>query len=103
MRRIDVAAGRSPADLVIKNGKILDVFNGAIMAGDIAIVDGYIAGIGEYSGKNIIDAKEQYITPAFIDAHVHIESSMVTPYEFAKVLLLHGDHPTAKPENTTRG
>jgi adenine deaminase len=90
LRRIDVAAGRIPADLVIKNGQILDVFNGEVTSGDIAIVDGYIAGIGEYSGETIIDANGQYITPAFIDGHVHIESSMVIPFEFAKVLLLHG-------------
>lgn len=90
VRRINVAAGKSPADLVIKNGKILDVFNGEFMVGDIAIADGYIAGIGEYTGKMIIDARGQFITPAFIDSHVHIESSMITPYEFAQVLLLHG-------------
>ena len=89
-RRISVASGREPADTVIKNGKIVDVFNGEIMEGDIAIVDGYFAGIGEYSGKNIIDAKGCYISPAFIDGHVHIESSTVTAREFAKVLLLHG-------------
>jgi adenine deaminase len=90
IRRIDVAAGRSPADLVIKNGQILDVFNGEIMVGDIAIVDGYIAGIGEYTGEKMIDATDFFITPAFIEGHVHIESSMVIPNEFAKVLLLHG-------------
>lgn len=90
VKRIETAAGRAPADLVIKNGKIIDVFNGEIMDGDIAIVDGYIVGIGEYTGKTVIDAKGQFISPAFIDGHVHIESSMVTPYEFAKVLLLHG-------------
>jgi adenine deaminase len=90
LRRIDVAAGRSPADLVIKNGQILDVFNGEIIDGDIAIVDGYIAGIGTYTGETIIDAKGCFITPAFIEGHVHIESSMVIPCEFAKVLLLHG-------------
>jgi adenine deaminase len=90
IRRIEVAAGRSPADLVIKNGKILDVFNGEIISGDIAIADGYIAGIGEYIGETMIDANGCVITPAFIDGHVHIESSMVIPNEFAKVLLLHG-------------
>ena len=89
-RRISVASGKEPADTVIKNGKIVDVFNGEIMEGDIAIVDGYFAGIGEYSGKNIIDANGCYISPAFIDGHVHIESSTVTAREFAKVLLLHG-------------
>jgi adenine deaminase len=90
IRRIDVAAGRSPADLVIKNGQILDVFNGEIISGDIAIADGYIVGIGEYIGETMIDAKGCFIAPAFIDGHVHIESSMVLPNEFAKVLLLHG-------------
>ncbi|MEH7304804.1 adenine deaminase [Neobacillus drentensis] len=89
-RRISVASKREPADTVIKNGKIIDVFSGEIVEGDIAIVDGYIAGIGEYEGKKTIDAKGQYISPAFIDGHVHIESSMVTPKEFARVLLPHG-------------
>ena len=91
-RRIAVAAGKEPADLVIKNGKIIDVFNGEIFEGDVAIADGYIAGIGgtSYSGRKTIDAKGRYISPAFIDGHVHIESSMVTPPEFAKVLLQHG-------------
>ncbi|SIB75821.1 Adenine deaminase [Mycobacteroides abscessus subsp. abscessus] len=56
VRRIAVAAGREPADLVIKNGKIIDVFNGEILYGDIAIADGYIAGIGEYEGHKIADA-----------------------------------------------
>src|SRR3954471_9900998 len=89
-RRIAVAAGREPADLVIKNGKIIDVFNAEIIEGDVAIADGYFAGIGEFEGKKVIDAKGCYISPSFIDGHVHIESSMVTPNEFAKVLLLHG-------------
>ena len=90
VRRIEVAAGRQMADTVIKNGKIVDVFNGEIIDGDIAIVDGYIAGIGSYSGKTIVNAKGSYIAPSFIDGHVHIESSMLTPKEFAKVLLMHG-------------
>ncbi|MEH7095407.1 adenine deaminase [Neobacillus vireti] len=89
-RRISVASGNELADTVIKNGKLIDVFNGEIIEADIAIVDGYFAGIGEYSGKNIIDASGSYVSPAFIDGHVHIESSTVTAGEFAKVLLLHG-------------
>lgn len=91
-RRIAVATGRETADLVIKNGKIIDVFNAEIIEGDVAIADGYIAGIGgtSYSGRKTIDAKGRYVSPAFIDGHVHIESSMVTPQEFAKVLLHHG-------------
>src|SRR6478609_341512 len=89
-KRISVASKRELADTVIKNGKIIDVFNGEIIEGDIAIVDGYFAGIGEYEGIRVIDANGRYISPAFIDGHVHIESSMVTPSEFAKVLLPHG-------------
>jgi adenine deaminase len=89
-RRVAVAAGREKADTVIRNGKIIDVFNGEIMTGDIAIVDGYIAGVGSFEAHQIIDAQGSYITPGLIDGHVHVESSMVTPQEFAKVLLTHG-------------
>ncbi|MDR7073982.1 adenine deaminase [Fictibacillus barbaricus] len=89
-RRIDVSSKRIPADLVIKNGQIVDVYNLEITHGDIAIVDGYFAGIGEFEGHQIIDANGRYVCPAFIDGHVHIESSMVTPAEFCKVLLSHG-------------
>lgn len=89
-RRIDVSTKRVSADIVIKNGKIIDVFNLEIISGDVAIVDGFFAGIGEYEGLETIDAAGRYICPAFIDGHVHIESSMVTPAEFSKVLLAHG-------------
>ncbi|MFJ5758723.1 adenine deaminase [Neobacillus sp. NPDC093182] len=89
-RRISVASGKEPADTVVKNGRIIDVFNGEIIEGDIAIVDGYFAGVGQYDGKNIVDAEGRYVLPAFIDGHVHIESSLVSPSEFAKVLLPHG-------------
>ncbi|WP_147534829.1 adenine deaminase [Bacillus marasmi] len=89
-KRINVAAKRVEADLVIKNGYVVDVFNQEILQADVAIVNGCIVGIGQYEGKTVIDAKNQYICPAFIDGHVHIESSMVTPSEFAKVVLPHG-------------
>jgi adenine deaminase len=89
-RRISVASGKEPADTVVKNGRIIDVFNGEIIEGDVAIVDGYFAGIGEYEGNQVVDANGRYVVPAFIDGHVHIESSLVTPSEFAKVLLPHG-------------
>ncbi len=89
-KRIAVASGRELADTVIKNGKIIEVFNGEIIEGDLAIVDGVFVGIGEYDGKNVIDACGRYVSPTFIDGHVHIESSMLTPLEFAKVLLSHG-------------
>lgn len=89
-RRIDVAAKRTPADLVIKNGMIINVFTREILTNDIAIVDGYIAGIGEFDGIETIDATGKYIVPGFIDGHVHIESAMVTPAEFSNVVLPHG-------------
>ncbi|SHF92492.1 adenine deaminase [Ornithinibacillus halophilus] len=89
-KRIAVAAKKEPADTVVVNGKIIDVFNQEIIEADLAIVDGVIAGIGKYNGHNVIDAKGKYISPGFIDGHVHIESAMVTPAEFAKVVLPHG-------------
>ncbi|BAU28490.1 adenine deaminase [Aneurinibacillus soli] len=89
-KRILVAGKVIPADMVVKQGKILNVFTGEFMEGDIAIVDGIIAGIGSYEGDEIIDAQGKIIVPGFIDAHVHIESAMLTPQEFAKVVLQHG-------------
>ena len=88
---IDVAAGRIPADKVIKNSKIIDVYNCRIIEGkDIAITDGVIAGIGEYEGKEIVDAKGAYASPGFIDGHIHIESSYVTPEEMGRLVTPHG-------------
>lgn len=89
-KRIRVSAKKELADLVITNAKIVNVFTGEIMTGDVAIADDTIAGIGSYKGKSIVDAKGKYLIPGFIDGHVHIESSMLTPQEFAKILLLHG-------------
>ncbi|SDZ25233.1 adenine deaminase [Evansella caseinilytica] len=90
-RNIFAAGKKEPADLIIKNARIVDVFNLEIIDGDIAVVDGVIVGIGEYKdAREVIDANHRYITPSFIDGHVHIESSMVTPKEFAKVVLPHG-------------
>ena len=80
---IDVAAGRKQADVVLKNGKIVDVYQQQIFQGDIAIAGGRIAGVGEeYEGVRVIDVEGQYITPGLIDPHMHVESSYVTPEEF---------------------
>lgn len=85
------AAGKQVlSDIVIKNGKIVDVFNGEVIEQDVAVHQGMIVGVGKYEGKVIIDAKGQYICPGFIDAHVHIESSLVSPTQFAQVVLPHG-------------
>ncbi|MBC2291279.1 adenine deaminase [Listeria welshimeri] len=89
--RVAVSDGREKADLVIKNGRIVNVFSGEIMEGDIAIKNGYIAGIGDFSeAEQIMDAAGEFIVPGFIDAHVHVESAMVTPAEFARVILPNG-------------
>lgn len=88
---IDVAAKRTPADFVIKNSRIVDVYNSSIIEGkDIAIADGYIAGIGDYQGITEVDAMGQYAVPGFIDAHIHIESSYVTPEEIGRLVVPHG-------------
>ena len=87
---IDVASGREQADLVIKNAKIVDVYNGRILEGDIALSDGLIAGIGEYTSDNEVDAKGQYAAPGFIDSHIHIESSYVSPEELGRLVVPHG-------------
>ena len=85
---IDVASGREPADLVIKNCQIVNVFSGEIEQGDIAIVDGKIAGVGKnYDGKKIIDAQKKFAAPGFIDAHIHIESSYISPEQFGKMIV----------------
>lgn len=87
---IDVSAGREIADLVIKNCKVIDVYNHRIIEEDIGICDGKIVGIGNYKGKKEIDGKGQYASPGFIDSHIHIESSYVSPEEIGKLLVPHG-------------
>ncbi|MFC0272799.1 adenine deaminase [Metabacillus herbersteinensis] len=89
-KQIDAASKKKAADIVIKNGKIIDVFNLEVFDGDVAISDGMIVGIGDYIGDVTIDAQGRYISPSFIDSHVHIESSMVTPREFSKLVIPHG-------------
>ncbi|MHC9537076.1 adenine deaminase [Dellaglioa sp. BT-FLS60] len=88
---IDVAAGRLPADLVLTNGKIVDVYNACLISGDVAIVDGIIAGIGgQYTGKSVVDIHGQFISPGFIDPHIHVESAYVSPEEFGRLMTPHG-------------
>jgi adenine deaminase len=89
-RTIAAAAKRTVADVVVKNSRIIDVFNQEIILGDVAITDGLFVGIGEYEGTVTIDAQNRFLCPGFIDGHVHIESSMLTPGEFAKTVLPHG-------------
>ncbi len=87
---IDVAAGRTPADLVIKNCKVVDVYNASIIEGDIALCDGLIAGVGQYEGRSEIDANGLYAAPGFIDGHIHVESCYVSPEELGRLIVPHG-------------
>ena len=90
---IDVAAGREKADVLIKNCKVINVFSGKIQDGEIAIAGDMIAGIGEpgdYEAYEVVDAEGKYASPGFIDSHIHIESSYVSPEEIGRLLVPHG-------------
>ncbi len=85
-----VSRGSASADLVIKNSKIVDLFNGRIVKSDVAVYNDTIAGIGSYKGKKTIDAKGCYLLPGLIDGHIHLESTMLSPLEFTKLCLSNG-------------
>ncbi len=85
-----VATGEEKAETVLKNGSIINVFNGKIEKGDIAVYRGKIAGIGNYEGFDEIDLEGRYVCPGFIDGHVHIESSLLTPPRFAEAVMPKG-------------
>jgi len=90
IQMVKVSRGDKKADLVLKNCMVVNVFTGQVNPGDVAVYDGRIAGVGEYHGKNEIDVEGRYVCPGFIDGHVHIESSMLTPPQFAKSVLVKG-------------
>lgn len=87
---IAVAQGKAEGDLVLKNTSYVNVFNGTIETGDIAISQGYIVGIGQYSAQNEVDLSGKILIPGLIDSHIHLESSLVLPEEFAKAVVSHG-------------
>ncbi|MDR1043074.1 MAG: adenine deaminase [Clostridiales Family XIII bacterium] len=87
---IDVAAGRAPADLVVKRAKVVDVFTREIVEGDVAVAGGVVAGVGSYEGREEIDAAGRYLSPGLIDGHMHLESTMVRPSQFATAAVPHG-------------
>lgn len=85
---IDVAAGRTPADTVLKNGFVINVFSGQIEKADVAITNGIICGVGQnYSGKIQYDLEGKYIMPSFVDSHIHIESTQLMPEQLAKLIV----------------
>ena len=88
--RIDSALGYQKADIVLRNAKYINVFTNELLDGDIAIKDGYFVGIGDYEGITEIDLKGNTVIPSFIDGHIHLESSIVSPYEFARATIPHG-------------
>jgi len=86
-RRLAVARGDAPADLVLRGGRVLSVFTREWLETDVAIVDGFIAGLGEYEGREALDATGRWIVPGFVDAHMHLESSKLLVDEFARLVL----------------
>jgi adenine deaminase len=89
-RRLAVARGDEPADVVVRGGRVLSVFTREWLDVDIAIADGRIAGLGDYDGREIVDASGRYVVPGFIDAHMHLESTKLLPDEFARLVLPRG-------------
>jgi len=87
MQLIDVATGRKKADVVIKNCKIVNVYSASILEKDIALVDGLIAGLGDYEGEIEVDAGGAYALPGLIEGHIHVESAFVTPQEIGRLLV----------------
>ncbi|HZT17177.1 MAG TPA: adenine deaminase [Gaiellaceae bacterium] len=89
-RRIAVARGDEPADLVVRGGKVLSVFTREWLEVDVAVADGYVAGLGDYEGRETVDASGRWIVPGFVDAHMHLESSKLLVDELARLLLPFG-------------
>lgn len=88
--RIDVAAGRRPADLLLKNARVVSVFADRVVRVNVAIASGVIVGFGDYRARNTIDLKGGYLSSGLIDSHLHIESTLLSPMEFARVVVPHG-------------
>ena len=86
-RRLAVARGDEPADLVVRGGRVLSVFTKEWLETDVAVADGFVAGLGEYEGRETLDASGRYVVPGFIDAHMHLESTKLLPDEFARLVL----------------
>src|SRR5437773_12541598 len=86
-RRLAVARGDEPADLVVRGGHVLSVFTREWLEVDVAVCDGYVAGLGEYEGRETLDATLRYVVPGFIDAHLTLESPKLLVDEFVRLVL----------------
>ena len=89
-RVVGAAMGREAADLVLKNASYVNVFTGEVLTADIAVAEGLIAGVGSYFGREERDCTGKLVLPGFLDAHIHLESSLVAPAEFTRAVLPHG-------------
>jgi adenine deaminase len=88
--RIAVARGEEPVDLLLRNARLVNVLSGEVHPAHIAIYGGLVVGFGEYQARRVVDLGGQYVSPGLMDAHVHLESSMVQPAEFARAVVPHG-------------
>lgn len=88
--RIDVAAGRKPADILLKNARVVSVFADQIVKTDVAVADGVVVGFGSYKAKKSTDLKGGFLSSGLIDGHIHIESTLLSPAEFARAVIPHG-------------
>jgi adenine deaminase len=86
-RRLAVARGDEPAELVVRGGRVFSVFTREWLETDVAVVDGYVAGLGDYDGDEVLDAAGRYVVPGFVDAHMHLESTKLLVDEFARLVL----------------
>ena len=87
---IQAARGLRPCDLLLANGRIVNVFSGEVHPGGVAVAGGRIAGLGDYPARHVVDLGGRFVAPGFIDSHVHIESSMACVTEFARAVVVHG-------------
>jgi adenine deaminase len=84
---IAVARGEEPADLILRNAQVVNVLSGEVHPADVAVYGGRVVGLGEYQAREVVDLAGKHVCPGFVDAHVHLESSMVQPSEFARAVI----------------
>jgi adenine deaminase len=89
-RLIRVARGEEAPDLVLRGGRVVNVLSGEIVPADVALCDGIIAGVGDYDGPAAVDLKGDYVSPGFMDGHMHVESTLLSPPELARAVLARG-------------
>src|SRR6266436_2256752 len=89
-QKLSIARGEQPAELLFRDARLVNVLSGEIYGADVAVDDGRIIGLGEYEARKVIDLEGAYLAPSLIDAHFHVESSMLTAAEFARAVVPHG-------------